>query len=499
MVGENGGDCGIIVRVGFAQFSGVSSWKRWKSLGIKTGDLVVTVAGSWLGFCSDASFGGPSAFLFATIYSEFEVAMISSCFKKLKVERDELDRLTDLPINVKHQIQEHLSVEEAARMSVLSRPWKHIWVSIPKLVFSADFCHNKPLIIDIINTILLQHCGAIKTFLVNISSIPSSQHSVIDEWLLLLSRNGIMDLTLENLDKDRLILNNAPYKLPSCLYGINKLESLRLSNCIFRPTCSFTGFHMLKNLSLLKVVLHLDVATSSFLWMPDLVFLQVKLCIGFPNSKIYAPKLSQILFFTNRTKTLELGHYMDCRMLKTVILASSGTNQDKPINMTYLLKCWPEVGNFGLHTYYLKSVATEAERFPTYLNNLRTLLLFEFDFDDVDHIFALLRMLRISPNLDNLVFRLSSKKKGGIEVNVNHFEGPAYRTLGLLHKLQKLIIKNFHGSTTEMFFVRFIFASAPLLLKTVLSEDAESKSSKELIGFPRASPKLQIYVNNNKK
>ncbi|XP_049380462.1 F-box/FBD/LRR-repeat protein At1g13570-like [Solanum stenotomum] len=428
--------------------------------------------------------------------------MISCYFKKLKVERDELDRLTDLPINVKHQIQEHLSVEEAARMSVLSRPWKHIWVSIPKLVFSADFCHNKPLIIDVINTILLQHCGAIKTFLVNISSIPSSQHSVIDEWLLLLSRNGIMDLTLQNLDKDRLILNNAPYKLPSCLYGINKLESLSLSNCIFRPTCSFTGFHMLKNLSLLKVVLHLDVATS-FLWMPDLVFLQVKLCIGFPNSKIYAPKLSQIFFFTSRTKTLELGHYMDCRMLKTVILASSGTNQDRPINMTYLLKCWPEVRNFGLHTYYLKSVATEAERFPTYLNNLRTLLLFEFDFDDVDHIFALLRMLRISPNLDNLVLRLSSKKKGGIEVNVNHFEGPAYRTLGLLHKLQRLIIKNFHGSTTEMFFVRFILASAPLLLKTVLSEDAESvhesKSSKELMGFRRASPKLQIYVNNKKK
>ncbi|KAG5568651.1 hypothetical protein H5410_064331 [Solanum commersonii] len=434
-------------------------------------------------------------------YSEFKVAMISSCFKKLKVERDKLDRLTDLPIDVKHQIQEHLSVEEAARMSVLSRPWKHIWVSIPKLVFSADFCHNKPLIIDVINTILLQHCGAIKTFLVNISSIPSSQHSIIDEWMLLLSRNGIMDLTLENLDKDRLILNNAPYKLPSCLYGINKLESLTLSKCIFRPPCSFTGFHMLKNLSLLKVVLCLDVATS-FLWMPDLVILQVKLCSGFPNSKIYAPKLSQISFLTIRTKTLELGHYMDCRMLTTVILASSITNQDKPINMTYLLKCWPEVRNFGLHTYYLKSVATEAEA-PTYLNNLRTLALYEFDFDDEDHIFALLGMLRISPNLDILLFELSSKKKGVMEVNVNHFEGPAYRTLGLFHKLQRLIIKKFHGSTTEMFFVRFILASAPLLLKTVLNEDAESnhesKFSKELMGFPPASPKLQIYVNHKKK
>ncbi|KAK6789234.1 hypothetical protein RDI58_013033 [Solanum bulbocastanum] len=327
-------------------------------------------------------------------------------------------------------------------MNVFSRPSKHIWVSIPNLVFSADFCHNKPLIIDVINTILLQHCGSINTFLINISSIPSSQHSVIDEWMLLLSRNGIMDLTLENLDKDRLILNNAPCKLPSCLYGINKLESLSLSNCIFRPTCSFTGFHMLKNLSLLKVVLHLDVATS-FLWMQDLVLLQVKLCIGFPNSKIYVPKLSQIILFTRRTKTLQLGHYINCRMLTTVILASSRTNQDKAINLTYLLKCWPEVHNFGLHTYYLKSFAIEVKRLPTYLNSLRALALFEFDFDDKDHIFALLAMLRISPNLEDLIFELSSKKKGVMKVNVNHFEGPAYRTLGLLHKIQRLIIKNF--------------------------------------------------------
>ncbi|MCD9644548.1 hypothetical protein HAX54_032829, partial [Datura stramonium] len=50
-----------------------------------------------------------------------------ACRKRLKVEGDtlKLDRLTDILINVKHQIQEHLTIEEAAKMSVLSRSWRH--------------------------------------------------------------------------------------------------------------------------------------------------------------------------------------------------------------------------------------------------------------------------------------------------------------------------------------------------------------------------------------
>ncbi|XP_015076038.1 F-box/FBD/LRR-repeat protein At1g13570-like [Solanum pennellii] len=421
--------------------------------------------------------------------------MICRNLKRRNVEGGKLDRLTNLPINIKYRIQEQLSVEEAARMSVLSTPWRHVWASNPKLVFSPQFCQRKPLT-DIIHTILLQHCGDIKTFSVNISSIPYSQHSVIDQWMLILSRNGVTDLTLQNR-------SNALYKLPSCIYD-RELEGLRLSNCIVKPPCDFRGFHKLKNLTLHQVVLELNDVTS-FLWMPYLVTLQVRACSGFPDSKIYAPRLSEIFFLTKRTENLELGHFIDFRKLKTVILISSKQNQDKTMNLTYLLKCWPEINKFALDSYYLKSFATEAERLlPAYLNSLNVITLFEFDFDDEDQISSLLRMLRVSPNLDLLHLVLSSKKKktDGMEGNVvNHFEEPAYRTLGVLHKLQRLMIKNFHGSKMEMFFVKFIFASAPLLLKTVIHEDAESVDESqslnisELLGFPRASPKLKMHVH----
>ncbi|KAK6788745.1 hypothetical protein RDI58_012543 [Solanum bulbocastanum] len=284
--------------------------------------------------------------------------------------------------------------------------------------------------------------------------------------MLLLSRKGVTDLTLRNQ-------SNALYKLPSCMNDI-ELEGLSLFNCIFKPPCDFRGFHKLKNLTLLQVVLELNDVTS-FLWMPYLMNLQVRACTGFPDSKLYAPRLSEIFFLTMTTENLELSHFMDCLKLKTVILVS----------------------------YYLKSFATEAERLPAYPNSLNAITLFEFDFDDEDQIFSLLQLLRVSLNLDVLHLVLSLKKKtDGMEVNiVNHFEGPAYRTLGVLHKLQRLIVKNFHGSKIEMFFVKFIFVSAPLLLKTVIHEDAESVDESqslkisELLGFPRASPKLKMHVN----
>lgn len=42
--------------------------------------------------------------------------------KGLKIEAGErIDRVTNLPINVKHQIQENLTIDEAAKMSVLCK------------------------------------------------------------------------------------------------------------------------------------------------------------------------------------------------------------------------------------------------------------------------------------------------------------------------------------------------------------------------------------------
>ncbi|KAM3301765.1 hypothetical protein P3S67_016267 [Capsicum chacoense] len=263
--------------------------------------------------------------------------------KRLKIQRRKrIDRPTDLPIDIKHQIQEKLPVDEAAKMSVLSRPWRH-------------------------------HDGGIKASVLIISSINCMLHCVIDKWMCLLARIGPMDLTIQNLNpNDHLYKlkqnpSNHLYKLPWHMYSL-ELEKLDLFNCIFRSPCSFMGFRKLKSLLLHRVTLELT--------------LQLLSCQCQNHLKIYAPKLMKLSILNDSIETLNLDRFIDNPKLETVALGVNNYQQDKVLNLTYLLNNWPEVIHLRLDCYYLKCFASgiEAERIPTCLNNLRVLfsILFQF-------------------------------------------------------------------------------------------------------------------------
>ncbi|XP_055804931.1 F-box/FBD/LRR-repeat protein At1g13570-like [Solanum dulcamara] len=305
---------------------------------------------------------------------------------------DKLDRLTDLPFNIIHKIQDHVSIEDAARTSVLSGTCRYIWASNQKLVFDRMFCTKRlpSSTIDIISTILFQHYGSIKTFLVDISPIHSSQHPVIDQWMLFLSRNSLMDLTFQNDNS-----GNGLYKLPSYVYDMG-LEHLALSNCIFRPPCSFRGFHKLNQLQFTRVSFELDIATSS-LWMPNLERLVFKQCNGLCFLNIHAPKVAEEV---------------------------SLNRQDKAMKLTDLLSSWPKLSHLVLSRSVLKFFAsgTAVESPPMRLTRLRGLYLSEYDFDSEDQRFALLSILRSSLYLMLLQFQMmSQKKKDSMEVDVKYF------------------------------------------------------------------------------
>lgn len=416
----------------------------------------------------------------------------------LAIGGDKLDRLTDLPINVIHQIQDHLSIEDAARTSVLCRTWRYIWASNPTLVFDSKFCTKKlsSNTIDIISTILFQHHGSIKTFFVDISAMHSSQHPVVDRWMLFLSRNGLMDLTIQNQKN-----GNAPYKLPSYVYNMG-LECLVLSNCIFRPPCSFRGFHNLNLLQFTRVSFELDVATSSLL-MPNLERLVFIQCIGFRFLNIYAPNVDGLCLFGRGIDTLELSPFMNSEKMRLCSFTSeeevSLNKQDKAMKWTDLLSSWPNLSHLFLCRYFLKFLAsgTGVESVPMRLTGLRGLYLSDYHFDSEDQTFALLSILKSFPNLKILQFYMpGQRKKGDMEVDVNSSQGPDYGTQRL--SFQTLQINRFLGSRAEILFMRFILLSAPLLQKAILlvdksvSKNQSLKISKELMRFPRASPKAEI-------
>ncbi|MCD7461457.1 hypothetical protein HAX54_046174 [Datura stramonium] len=416
---------------------------------------------------------------------------------------EKLDRLTDLPINVLHQIQDCISIKEATRMSVLSRTWRYIWGSNPKLVFDVNFCVNRmsSKIIDIISTVLSHHHGNIVTFLVDITNIHSSQHSVIDEWMLFLSIKGIRNLTILNGDD-----GNAPYKLPSYVYNVVELERLVLFNCIFRLPCCFRGFNKLKLLQLTHVSIELDDVTSSLsLWMPNLDKIGFEHCIGLRFLNIYAPNVAVLCLFGCGTDTLQLSPFMNAKKMKVFGFVShevSLNRQDKTMKLTDLLSSWPNLSHLVFSTCFLKCFASGTGT-AMHLTSLRGIHIRDYDFDSKDQTFALLSILRSSPNLKILQFHTSRQRnKDDMEVDISYFEGSDNGTQRL-YNFQRLQIDRFYGSRAELLFIRFILASAPLLQKAILLVDDESlnesqmlKISKELMRFPRASPTLEIIYES---
>nr|XP_033513176.1 F-box/FBD/LRR-repeat protein At1g13570-like [Nicotiana tomentosiformis] len=426
---------------------------------------------------------------------------MTDTYKGVEDGRDKLDRLTDLPINVIHQIQEYMAVEDATRMSVLSSKWRHVWASNPKLIISVDFCIKRKQLgtLDIINRVLLQHYGPIKTFLLDISMIHPSEHSVIDLWMLHLSRNGLVELTLRCLE-----YLNTPYKLPSSVYGV-ELEHLSLSNCIFRPPCSFRGFHKLKSLTLSRVAFQLDVATS-FLCVPNLKNLMFVKCIGLTHLNIYAPELLTLKVVLCDIETIKLGPFMDCRKLQCFAVISRDevpqNGQHEAINLIKLLSSWPELRKLLLDRYFIKflssgNVAGLLSMTCTTSPFVITILMTKIKFA---HCYAFLELSHI--------------KKGSGEVDVNHLEGQGC-SIGEFNNLQALRICFFHGSRVELLFVRLLLASAPFLREMIIevdkkvsesflremiievdkkvSESHATKISEELMQFPRPALTQVIY------
>ncbi|XP_016446510.1 F-box/FBD/LRR-repeat protein At1g13570 [Nicotiana tabacum] len=426
--------------------------------------------------------------------------MMTDTYKGLEDGRDKLDRLTDLPINVRHQIQEHMTIEDAARMSVLSSNWRHVWASNPKLRISADFCRkrNQTGTIDIINRILLQHYGPIKTFLLDISMIHPSELSVIDLWMLHLSRNGLVELTLRSLE-----YLNAPYKLPSCVYGV-ELEHLNLSYCIFRPPCSFGGFHKLKSLKLDGVAFELDIATS-FLSVPNLLDLMFVRCSGLHHLNLYAPELLCLTFFYCGIETIKWISFKDCQKLKSFAVIPqeevSQNRQHEAMNLVKLLSSLPKVRGLILDGCSLKFLASGnvARRLSTMLNHLDSLEFYGFDFNDEDQICSLLCILRSCLNLKLLKLLLSRIKKGSRKVDLNQLKGQGC-SIDELNNLQALRIHRFHGSKLELRFVRLVLASAPILEKMIINVDEEvserqaTKISKIIGVFAYSRPALTQVI-----
>uniref|UniRef100_A0A0E0CLK7 F-box domain-containing protein n=1 Tax=Oryza meridionalis TaxID=40149 RepID=A0A0E0CLK7_9ORYZ len=171
--------------------------------------------------------------------------------KKAKVESTSavsLDRLSSLPPDIKVTILSKLNVLDAIRTTILSRAWRNMWTTSPKIIVSdlygiSDFSEGttaRSKFVTLVDLALLLHNGPLVSFSIRCLRI---YHDVFDRWMHMLSRKKPRSITIKFLWGDY-------YKIPSSIFSVINLDYLHLKRCIIHLPQEFEGFKRLTVLNL---------------------------------------------------------------------------------------------------------------------------------------------------------------------------------------------------------------------------------------------------------
>ncbi|KAI9077611.1 hypothetical protein K1719_040448 [Acacia pycnantha] len=157
-------------------------------------------------------------------------------------------------------IMKNLPIQDAVKTSILSRNWRYMWNSVPRLEFNATFFGErlkKHEISNAISEVLLQHHGPIHEFILFVPDVYPIRIKCLSMWILFLSRRNMKILKLINQQGDQ-------YEMPSHLFSCKDLIRLELSNFTLRSPPDFViGFKSLVQLHMSYV--RIDSATLNAL------------------------------------------------------------------------------------------------------------------------------------------------------------------------------------------------------------------------------------------
>ncbi|XP_059650303.1 F-box/FBD/LRR-repeat protein At1g13570-like [Cornus florida] len=437
------------------------------------------------------------------------------------------DVISDLPRDIIDRILARMPIRDVARTSVLSRKWRQIWATHPQLMFDHQFNFNiettedKPFIlqnfvnvikkifniettenkpfkilqnfVNVINKIFLLHTGPILKFSLYIPPPIQIDHNHdIDHWMLILSSNGIKELTFESASP-------YPYKLPSCIFSCPQLTRLKLCNCIIKPPHAFKCFGNLISLSFENIIFTANMLETLFSSAPLLENLFILSCIGIEHFNIQAPSL----------KVLQLGSicgfksisFKNSPNLAIVVIAPlfeiDNSQWAKTTNLIELVASLPRIERLLLDNFVLKVLAagTVSKRLPA-IKNLRFIQLFKINFNDLDQISCILCLLKSSTNLQDLYLQ-AFESKGTVMQPVFNFLKESKWMYLKLNTLQTAELVLYGCSRTELFFIEFLLARCLILERIFIQLSGVSSNEgfrvlKKVVRFSRASEKAEV-------
>ncbi|KAL4561346.1 hypothetical protein LXL04_033511 [Taraxacum kok-saghyz] len=417
----------------------------------------------------------------------------------------EEDRISNLQEHLIDSILERVPIEDAVRTSILSRKWRHTWTNMRALVFDGDFSYKFAIngafrrkgLIRIINQVLFLHKGPILKFHLHIpENISRDSFQEIDQWMHFLSRNSVTEIVLIN--------SNQLYKLPCYMFCCRELRKLKLKDCLFKPPLEFEGFLNLEDLELTNIVFG-DNSSGTQVNLPKLKILHLLQCTNIYNFNIKATEL----------ETLIVSHHPDATLLRLLhspcliyfIMRFHNPIEDnirvERMTLAMLLSNLPKVIHLFFDGLFLKDLI--AEKMPKWLphaaSSLQYLSFRDLELGDIDQLEGALCLIRNSPNLESLYLTMESEVCYDVGPAADHLESPNCLDC-TLNKLQIVEIIDLYGSRPELLFIELLLAHSPSLEKLIIissvSCDVQKRLdiAKDVMQFPRASPKAQvIYLN----
>ncbi|KAK1394851.1 hypothetical protein POM88_013907 [Heracleum sosnowskyi] len=427
---------------------------------------------------------------------------------------DSVDIISNLPGNLIDLILKRLPLHDAARMSVLSKTWRDIWVMHPRLVFDDDFSYQllskrflkknrETQLYEISRTIsgiLLAHRGPILKFQLYLpEDLPLHHYSDTIFWIKNVSDSGVRKLKL---------FNHAfsPYKIPSYLFSCSKLTNLSLIGCQLTPPPKFEGFCNLISVMFVDVTITADMSFGAQLEELDLQY-----CTGIEHLGCH------LKYYSNLTVLLivECGEvdleWFECtRKMEYFSLICKGPEK-KLMDVDKLFNNMPRICHLHLEGFLFKfsepGAAIMKRLIPT-METLKFLYLYDVGFYDFVQIQNILCLIRISPNLRHLYIDLEPKVKRINGMNlaesrelmvssvVQYLQSPNLIDM-ILNQLETVKIYGLVESA-ELYFIKLLLASSPSLrlmnLSNITTDDPaeQLRMSRELLRFPRASTAAEI-------
>lgn len=414
----------------------------------------------------------------------------------------DIDKISNLPVDLTDAILSKLPITEAVRTCVLSRKWRYKWATLPHLIFDTKLviCVRRRLVnnkdvttfdqdkfVKIIDHVLLLHTGSILQFVLRHEYFQAVTN--IDRWILYLSRSSLKEFVLE-------IWRGERYKLPSTIYACQSLIHLKLCHCSFGPPLTLNGFPCLLSLDLDHITMTQHAFENLISSCPLLKSLTLGNFDGFRHLNIHAPSL-EVFNIGGDFDEVSLENTLSL----TEVYIQMDNDPDDYLPHDYscnLLKFFthlPHVRRLEFHNYFLKYLAfgDVPKRLPRQCLGLNYLYMW-MNFNDWEENLAALCLLRSSPNLEELVV-LAREVKEEVENDTNfceqvHLDFP-------FTKLRCVKIVGISGVEAELNFIGFLLANSPVL-ETMTVELASIDRGWELLKgmlcFSRVSVRAKIVV-----